>query len=177
MILRFFFFRRFTQPENPLNASRVGRKGFFHEHVHALRNRILQMRGTKGRVRGQQDDIAGAQAVDRVSVSIEAEKAPVRRHVHERTILRAEGVMGAVELALDEVGHCGEFRRPARGLERIGHGAGAASAATDERQADGVVIARVNPGNRHAGQCGSAGELPALREKLAAGGFRGRHLC
>jgi hypothetical protein len=65
----------------PLGTCRVGRERFFHEDIDALFDSILDVCGTKGRVSRLDHNVARAEAVDGLSIGVEAEETLVRRYV------------------------------------------------------------------------------------------------
>ena len=93
--------------------------------------------GRKAGRRGQEHHAAGAERIDGLLVGVQADELPLRRHVDLLGELAGAGLRGWSEPGIEEVGHGAELRRP-WGLQGLGGGAGAASAATDQGDLDGV---------------------------------------
>src|SRR2546423_480483 len=74
-----------------------------------------------------------------VAVRVEAEELAVLRTVHLCGVAAAEAAMAVAELLGEDVGHRDQFDGAVLGAEGIFGGACATSAATDERELDGVV--------------------------------------
>ena len=177
--LEILFFRRLARLDDPSHARRVAREGLFHEDVHALLDCVLQLHRAESGVAGEHRNIARTQAVDRLAVRIEAHEPPILRHVHPIGVLRAQALVGVGQTICIQVGHGDQPDRSAGGLARIGHGPASATAATDQRQADRVVLGGMDLGDCRSGQCGACGDASRLGQEVAArqvARFRGGRL-
>ena len=153
---------------NPLNAVVV------YEHIHALLDSVFEMDRAKPRRRGQEHQVALAQYVDRLLERIETDEAAFRRHVHPSVELLGQNPATVLNALRKDVGQGNEFGGAFRG-QRIGGGAGAAAAAADQRDPDGVILRRVaRPGHgqrcrqRRPGQRAAGG-----LQKVTTGGEHG----
>ena len=128
-------------------------KALLHEHVDALLDGVLEMRGAETGVRGQQGHVAGTQAVDGVPVGVEAQRiaAPWVRRPCCRTACSMRCAKPPGDWGRDR-----PWRTAWWGFlsteEGIAHRAAAAIAAADERQADGAILGGVHMRHDLAGQ-------------------------
>ena len=145
----FFFSGLFGRLEHPADARRVDRERLLHEDVDALADGVLEMRRAEGGLRGQEHDVAGPEAVDRLAVGVEPDEAPLGRHV-DLVLERFEVLEARLDAVLEQVGHGVELDRAAGGREGVGQRARAPRAGADNGQLDRVVFGRVDPGHGHA---------------------------
>ena len=165
--------RRLARAQDAFDAAGVGREGLLHEDVQPLLDGVLDVHAAEGGVRGAQADIAWPQAIHGLLEGVKADETPVRRCVHALAVLLAQALVGATHAIFEQVGHGDELGRPSGGLEGVRHGAGAASAAAHDGEADGVVLRGMDVRQGHAGE-GRCGEgRAAAGKELAAGGVGG----
>ncbi len=114
----------------------------------------------------------GRRAINGLAVGVEADEATVGGNVHTVFVFLAEDLESAVETVLEQIGHHRELDRAFGRIEGVGHRAAAAATAADERQANGVILGSVDPGNAHARKGRSGGHGAAASEEFAAGEAR-----
>ncbi len=173
--LHVFFVGLLGQLEHPPRARPVDRHGLFHEHVHALLDRILEHWSPERRRRGEEGDIAGPQAVERLLVGLEPSEDPVVGHVDPILEL-------LFDRPLDDLGTVGEHVRERHHAgfaaghgERVDRRTAPAASAADHRDANLIAASSVHAGHCDTGQSGGSGDLPGGRtEELTAGGLNGR---
>jgi hypothetical protein len=129
--------------EPPPDVRCIGRERLLGKDVDALAHGVLEHHRAEGRVRRQEHHVAGAEAIDRLAVRVEADELPLRRHVDFLGGDVLEVLEAALQTLLEQVGHRIELDRPALRRERIGHRACAAPAAADQGQPDRVALARI----------------------------------
>lgn len=117
--------------------------------------------------RGENGDIALLETVDRTLVGIKADVFAVVGHIHLILVFSLEGIVGAVETVLENIGHGNELGRTAL-RHGVGRGAATAPAATDQRDLELVTPRRVNVGKDDTRQGRRGGELAGSFEKLPA---------
>jgi hypothetical protein len=110
--------------------------------------------------RGQDDDVAGAEAVHRPLVGVKADELAVLGDIDGVLELLLEVRQLRGDALLEDVRHRDQLHRPGSpGGERVDRRPGSAPAATDERQADRIVLGSedvrdVHPRQRRAGDDG-----------------------
>lgn len=117
--------------------------------------------------RGENGDIALLETVDRTLVGIKADVFAVVGHIHLILVFSLEGIVGAVETVLENIGHGNELGRTAL-RHGVGRGAATAPAATDQRDLELVTPRRVNVGKDDTRQGRRGSELAGSFEKLPA---------
>ena len=150
--LEVLLLRRLAGPQNLPHAARIGGEALLHEDVHALLDRVVQVRRAEAGVRGQQGHVARPQAVDGLAIGVEAEELPLLGHVDLLAELLAQRLVRGLQAILEQVGHGDQLDRPAGGRKGVAHRAAAAVAAADDGQPDGVVLAGVDVRNDRARQ-------------------------
>ena len=134
---------------------------------------------------GEDDDIAGFQAVHRFLVGVEAEESALGGHLdlgrleaHDPLVRRpgdlgrgaVERVVAAVEFLSKDVGHRDELDGAAGSGEGVGGGAGAPAAAADQGDADGIVLGGVAGPGDGGGQSRPGDGLAGGLQEFTAGG-------
>ena len=149
---------RFAGLEDPLAATRIRREGFLHEHMDAFFHRVLDVHRTERRVRGAQRHVARTQAVDGMTVGIEAQEATFGRHVDARGVLFAQGFVRGAQPVFEQIGHGHQPGRAVGRLQGIAGRAATAAAAADQGQPDRGILGSVHVRKGHSGQDGSRGD-------------------
>ena len=147
-----------------------------HEDVQALLDRVGEVDPAEGRRRGEDDDVAGLQAVHRLLVAVEADELLVflDQQLVAAAELLVELVVAVLELGVEDVGHGDELDRAARGVQGVGGGAGAAAAAADQGDLDRVALAGVDEGHRGLREGrGGRDDAAGLEEVTTRGGGLG----
>ena len=142
--------------------------------MHALLDRILEHWSPERRRSGEERDVAGPQAVERLLVGLEASEDPVVGHVDPLLEL-------LFDRPLDDLGTVGEHVRKRhhagfapRHRKRIDRRPAAAASAADDCDANLVAAGSMDPGEGEASQRGGSGDLPGSRaEELTARGLTG----
>ena len=121
----------------------------------------------EGERRGEDGHISRAQRVDGTLIAVEAEELAVVRNIH----LRADGaflqgVVAAVELVLEDIGHRDQLDRAFLDVQRVVHRSAAATAAADQRDLDGLAVLRVNVREGDARERGDGGDLAGSFEEI-----------
>lgn len=172
--LEILLFGDLAQTQNFARPPRIGSERFFHKDVDALLDRVGDMGGPEGRMRGLDHDVARTQAVDRLAIGVEPQKTPLRRHVHLRAEFLAQLLMGARLFVLENIGHGKQLGRPSLGGQGIGGRPAASPAATDQGDPNRVIGRRVHPRHGRTRKNRAGHQSPALRQKLPP---RGLCLC
>ena len=137
--------------DHPANAGAVDREGLLHEHVAALADGVLQVRRPEAWRGGQDDHARPVEAVDGLLVRIEADELAILGDLD----LLAEALQlldTGLHSGLEHIGHGDQLRRPALGGEGVGRRSGAAPAATDQRDLDGIAAGGMHSGHAHHAQ-------------------------
>src|SRR5262249_26170888 len=141
-----------------------------HEDVGALLDGVSEVGPAERRRGGEDHQVALPQAVDGLLVAVEADELVVFGHLHLFGEAFGQGVVRGAEPLGEHVGHGDQPGRAGRGGEHIEDGAGAAAAAADQGDADGVVLGGEDAGGQGRGGEGAGGQGRGGRE---AGGGRG----
>jgi hypothetical protein len=162
----------FRQLQHFAAARAVDSDGLFHEHIQPFGDGVGKMHPTKCRRRRQNHDVAGLQTIHGLFVAVETDKFAIRRHVDFVTVLAFNSIVAAVELVFENIRHGDQLQRPAVAGKRIGRGAAAAPAATDQCNLDQLGARGVDLGERYAGQSRRGRDAARGLDKLAARGER-----
>ena len=177
--LQILFVGLLREVEHALGRYAVGDDRLFHEDVESAVDGVLEVQPAKRERSGQDRDVARAQAVHGFLVSVEADESLVFGHANEigtGKILLFERSVAFIETVLKDVAHRNQFGGVAGGRERVDHGAGAASAASDEGDLQFVADARLAENARHGegreSRCcsGILNEIAAISEMLLCHG-------
>ncbi len=177
--LQILFLRFFGGGQNLADAAGVGGDRLFHEHVLAGLHRGLEMDRAEARRRGEQHHVDAR--IDRFLISVEADELLVFRHVDPIFERSLQASVTSVQTISERVGH-GDQLHGSFGAQGLTAGAGAASAAADQSDFDGVIaggmrrscdaqraghgaggcrhargLEKIAPGRGRGGVCGSAG--------------------
>jgi len=152
------------QFEDSFGARAVDRDRLLHEDVETPLDRRGEVRSAERGGRGEDHDVAGPQAVDRLPKGRHPHEAAVVGHVDPFLELLAETPPLGVDLALEDVGHRHELQVASRHGERVGGGTGTPAAAAHEGDSDVVIPPRVHAGFRLRGRGGVFGPSP-VRER------------
>jgi len=161
-----------TGRDHPPDRRRIGRKRLLHEDMNALRDRVFQLLRPETRVAGEHRHITRPQVIDGPAPGVETREPPFGRDIHLRTVGPAQVLVGAGQAVLEEVRHRHQLDRPVGRIEGVGRRPAAASAATDQGQADGVIAPRVYHGDGDPGQCGRSRKLAAPFQNVSTRGPR-----
>ncbi len=165
--MRFFCGGFPARLEHAADARRVDGERLLHEHVAALLDGVLEMDRPEGGRRGEEDNAAGGQCIDRLPVGVQTEELAFRRHVDLLVELLGEVLEAAVEPMFEHIGH-GHKLGWALGRQGIGGGPGAAAAAADQGHVDRIVLAGVAPRRQRAGQRRTGQTAAGALEKLTS---------
>jgi hypothetical protein len=168
--------RLLAEFQHALAAGAIHADGLFHEHVDAFFDGVLKLYPAEGGRRGEHDDIALFQHVDRLLVGVEADELGVRGDGKAVRVLGAEAVEAGFQTVFLDIRH-GYEAGALLDAHGVAGGAGAAATAAHEGHADGVIPGGVNVGDRDAGEGGDArnGLGGGLQEVAAGGGGDGFH--
>ena len=145
-------FRLLGQLQHAAGGRAVGRQRLLHEDVQSLLDRVGEMHPAKRQRGGKHRHVARLQTVHRLLVGVEAGEPAILGHVHLIAKLLLERLVTAIEPILESIGHGDQLHGAMLDVQGVGGGAGAASAATDQGHANGVVFAGVDVRNGRACQ-------------------------
>ena len=165
--LEVFPFGGFARAQDAFESARIGRERFFHENMHSFLDGVFDVRRAKGGVSGAKHNIARAQAVDRLAITVEPDELAIARHIDFLPILLGQVRMGVGQSVREDIGHGDELHGTAGRLERVGDRATPATAATNDRQPDRVVLGSMHSGQGHSRERRGGGEPSGLLEKIA----------
>ncbi len=123
--------------------------GFFHEHVQALFDGVLEMHPAEAGRGGEDGDIARAQAIHRLFVGVKADEAAILGHVHLVAAVFLDLFVAVVQPIGEDVRHGHQFDGALlAGGQSVLRGAGATAAGADEGDPDFIAFGGVTrPGN------------------------------
>ena len=116
----------------------------FHKDVKAFLYRVGEMYPAKSRRRCEDCDIARAQAIHRVLVSIEANELAVLRHIHLIGKIFLQVIITAFKAILEYVGHSNELDWTLFDGQSVFRRPGAPAAAADQDHINSIVLPGVN---------------------------------
>ena len=132
-------------PISPLRIlsinARIGRERLFHENVDALLDGVLDVQRSNIGARRAHGNVAGPEDVDGPFIGVETDKLPVCADVHLVRVPFSEGFKAQFHFLFMEIGH--RIQLDGAGVwntQSIADGAGAATTASDQRQANRVVL-------------------------------------
>ena len=155
--------------QHAADARRIHRERFFHEDMHALLHRVFQVNGAEARGRGQQHHVAFAEGINGLLESVQADELAFRGHVQLLFVVPFQVGEAGLEAMVEDVGHGPQFGW-ALGGKGLGGGAGAASAAADQGDLNGVVLSGVAGAGEGAGERGTGNGGAGGFEELATSG-------
>lgn len=134
----------FARGQKPVQAAWIGGEGLLHEHVDPLPDRVLDVDRSDVRPGCAQGDIARPQAIDRLLIPLEPDELPLAGDIDPVLELVVQSLALVLHAFGVQIGHRVELHRPAVGHgQGVPDGPGAAPAAAEQRQADGVVGGRM----------------------------------
>ena len=154
--------------DQPPQGRRVGPERFLHEDVHPLLHGVLQLEGADVGKTGHHGHVVGAEAVDGFLIGVEADELSFLGYVDPVAELLGEGFVGPGEPVLHDVGHGIQLDRSERRVHGIADRPASPPAASDQGQANRVVLPRVDSGNADSQQGGSGCSGTGPPQKLPA---------
>ena len=159
---------RFAELEHAAGGGAVHRDRLLHEDVQALLDGVAELHPAERGRRGEDGDVAGLEAVDRLAVpSKPMNWRSCGTSIWTANCCRRRPWLSA-SFGREDVGHGDQLDGAVLDAERVFRGAGAAAAAADQRELDGVVLRRMDMRKGHAGQGGHPGDAAAIGQELAS---------
>jgi len=163
-VLRCRFLAEF---EHSARGRRIGGERLLHEDMEPLLDRVGEVGPTKRQRRREDRDVTRTETIHRLLVGVETDELPALRNVHLIGVSALETPVAVVEPIFEDIGHGNELERAASpDRQRVVGCAGAASAATDQSDVDGIAPASVqmrsDPRYQSGGRSNPAGVLQEI---------------
>ena len=158
----------FAERDHAPRGGTVHGDRLLHEDVQAPVDGIAEMHPPECRRRSQDGYVARLQAVHGLTVAVEADELAIHGHVHLGREPAAQVSVAVAQLLREDIGHGHQLDGSVLDSQRVLDGAGAAPAASHQRELNRIVLGRVHVRQSYSGQGRNPGDAAGFTEERAA---------
>ncbi|HEU5071019.1 MAG TPA: hypothetical protein VFV96_11495 [Verrucomicrobiae bacterium] len=145
--------RRLAQSKHAARRGPISRQWLFHKDMQPLLDGVAEVNPTEGQRRGEDGNVSRSEAVHRLLAGIKPDELAFFRHIHPASDGMAfQRIVGAVEVIPKNIRHGHKFQGAILNGQRVDGGTRATAAATDQGNAQCVVLDGMNAGNDNSHQ-------------------------